>query len=164
MAQLKSNGAPDTDRVLAVLSKAKRLAREYYNLTGRPLGVTGEVAEYEAVRLLGLSFAPVRQAGYDASGTVVRKNERFQIKGRCIPGKLKAGARIGSIDLKKPWDAVLLVLLDHCFEATHIYRADRRAVTAALTAPGSKARNERGALAISKFKSIGRQVWARESM
>jgi hypothetical protein len=29
----------------------------------------------------------------------------------------------------------------------------------ALLAPGSKARNERGALAVSKFKAVGHEVW-----
>lgn len=160
---IQSLQSRQTAQILRVLSDAKRLAKRYYGLTGRPLGVTGEIAEYEAIRHLGLSIAPVRQAGYDAVGRVARKEERFQIKGRCIIGKAKPGARIGRIDLKKDWDAVLLVLLDDCFEATHIYRADRAAVTAALTAPGSKSRNERGALGIGKFKSIGKQVWARDA-
>lgn len=41
-------------RVGPLLERAKTLAREYKVATGRPLGITGEVAEYEAVRLLGL--------------------------------------------------------------------------------------------------------------
>ena len=53
-------------RVLEILSTAKRLAQEYRTLTGKPLGVTGEVAEYEAARLLGVELTPARQAGYDA--------------------------------------------------------------------------------------------------
>ncbi len=154
---------PDRKQILKVLLEVKRLAKTYYGLTGRPLGATGEIAEYEAARLLDLTIAPVRQAGYDAIGKIVKRKERFQIKGRCIIGRLKPGSRLGRIDLSKKWDAVLLVLLDDCFEATHIYRADRTAVKAALTAPGSRARNERGALAISKFKSIGQQVWPRPS-
>ena len=51
---------------MKLLKEAKELAREYYGLTGKPLGVTGEVAEYEAARLLGLELTPARQAGYDA--------------------------------------------------------------------------------------------------
>jgi hypothetical protein len=39
-----------------------------------------------------------------------------------------------------------------------IYEADRVVIAAALLRPGSKARNER-ALAITKFRAIGRQVW-----
>ena len=54
------------ERVLEILRDAKALAREYYQLTGKPLGVTGEVAEYEAARLLGVELGPARQAGYDA--------------------------------------------------------------------------------------------------
>jgi hypothetical protein len=53
------------------------------------------------------------------------------------------------------------VLLDENFDAFEIHEADRAAVIAALSAPGSKARNERGALAVSKFKSIGQEVWRR---
>jgi len=56
---------------------------------------------------------------------------------------------------------VMLVLLDQYFDATVIYEADRATVIHALTRPGSKARNERGALAVSKFRSIGRERWRR---
>jgi len=41
---------------------------------------------------------------------------------------------------------------------TGIYEADRPAIEAALTKPGSNARNERRALSIRKFTSIGRKV------
>ncbi len=146
-------------RVMEVLGEAKKLAQEYRALTGKPLGITGEVAEYEAARLLGVTLTPARQAGYDA----VRESDgrTFQIKGRCILPGCKPGQRLGSIDVAKPFDAVLLVLLDENFDAFEIHEADRAAVIAALSAPGSKARNERGALAVSKFKSIGQEVWRR---
>ncbi len=58
----------DSERILAILSKAKKLAREYRALTGRPLGITGEVAEYEAARIMRLKLTPARTAGYDAIG------------------------------------------------------------------------------------------------
>ena len=47
-------------------AEAKALAARYYQLTGKPLGITGEIAELEAAELLGLSLADARQAGYDA--------------------------------------------------------------------------------------------------
>jgi len=153
---------PNLKKLIRLLSEAKRLAKRYYDLTERPLGVTGEVAEYEAIRHLHLRPAPVRQPGYDAEGKVRNGGrERLQIKGRCFPDKVNPGARMGAIDLSKPWDAVLLVLLDADFDATAIYRAERAAVRAALLAPGSKSRNQRGQLSVSKFKSIGRRVWPR---
>lgn len=148
-------------RVLEILGEAKRLAQEYRALTGKPLGVTGEVAEYEAARLLEIDLTPARHAGYDA----VRKSDgrRYQIKGRCMLSGCKPGQRLGSIDIKKDFDAVLLVLLDENFETIEIYEADRKPVIDALTAPGSKARNERGQLALSKFRQIGTRVWNREA-
>jgi hypothetical protein len=148
-----------SERQYELLGEAKRLAKEYRELTGRPLGITGEVAEYEAARLLSVELADVRQAGYDAFRRTANGVQRLQIKGRCILPSSKRGQRVGRIDLVHEWDAVLLVLLDENFDATVIYEADRATVVEALMAPGSRARNERGALAISKFKSIGQQIW-----
>jgi hypothetical protein len=64
--------------------------------------------------------------------------------------------RLGCINIRKDWDAVLLALLDENFNATEIHEAKRKAVLSALLAPSSKARNERGALRVSKFKSVGK--------
>jgi hypothetical protein len=71
---------------------------------------------------------------------------------------------VGGIDLKKEWDVAMLVLLDEHFEATAIYEADRAAVEAALLLPGSRARNERGQLGVSKFRAIGRKAWPAPSV
>jgi len=149
------------ERVMELLGEAKALAREYYSLTGKPLGVTGEVAEYEAARILGVELTTARQAGYDAIERVGGATKKLQIKGRCLQENCKPGQRLGSIRTDHDWDAVLMVLLDYEFNATEIYEAQRENVEAALNAPGSKARNVRGALGVSKFKSIGRLRWQR---
>jgi hypothetical protein len=106
-----------------------------------PLGITGEVAEHEAARILGVELTPARQAGYDAIERKGRSTHRLQIKGRGLLPNSKPGQRLGSIDVKKDWDAVLLVLLNENFDATEIHEAQRAAVLAALSAPGSKACN-----------------------
>jgi hypothetical protein len=150
-----------TRRLVKILQQTKVLAREYYRLTGRPLGVTGEIAEYEAVRLLGLELSPVRQPGFDAIRHERGRASRIQIKGRCVLPGAKRGQRLGGIDISKPFDSVVLVLLNEYLDATEIYEAPRHKVRRALLAPGSRTRNERGALAISKFKRIGQQIWPR---
>jgi hypothetical protein len=161
--RVRGKGLDEVSRTeMDILADAKRLAQEYRTVTGKPLGITGEVAEFEAARILGVELTPARQAGYDAIEHVNGSTRTLQIKGRCLLPGCKPGQRLGSIDRSKEWDAVLLVLLDQNFEATAIYEADRPAVLAALEAPGSKARNERGALAVSKFKAIGRLRWHRE--
>ena len=40
-----------------ILTTAKDLAARYRKLTGKPLGITGEVAEFNAAKLLGLELA-----------------------------------------------------------------------------------------------------------
>jgi hypothetical protein len=150
----------DTNEIMQILAEAKQLASRYRKLTGKPLGVTGEVAEFEAARLLDLELLSARQVGYDAIRNDNGKRVTLQIKGRCVLPGNKSGQRIGKIDVTKPFDAVLLVLLNEELNATAIYEADRESVLAALSAPGSRSRNERGALGVGKFKSIGRVVWS----
>ncbi len=147
---------------MEILGQAKALAREYYELTGKPLGITGEVAEYEASRILGLKLTPARQAGYDATESSDKLERKIQIKGRCVTPRSKPGQRVGSIDVTKDWDSVILVLLDENFDAWQIYEAERASVLAALAEPGSKARNERSQLGVAKFKSIGKLRWSRK--
>jgi hypothetical protein len=53
-------------RVREILAKVKPLAVEYYRMTGKPLGVTGEVAEYVAAEILGLTLVPARTVGYES--------------------------------------------------------------------------------------------------
>lgn len=150
-------------RIMEILREAKRLAQEYRTLTGKPLGIMGEVAEYEAVRLLGVELTPARQAGYDAIEESAGATRRLQIKGRCLLPGCKPGQRLGSIDITKDWDAVLMVLLDENFDALEIHEAQRADILNALSAPGSKARNERGALGVREFKTIARPRWRRDS-
>ncbi len=145
-----------TEEIEEILEQAKQLAARYKKLTGKPLGITGEIAEFNAASLLNLELAEARTAGYDAIGSDDRK---IQIKGRCLPENAKPGQRVGSIRLDHEWDTVLLVLMDESFNVQEMWEAQRPAIEEALLAPGSKARNERGALAVSKFKQIGRKVW-----
>ena len=100
-----------------------------------------------------------RQAGYDAVEQAGRTTRRLQIKGRCILPDSKRSQRLGRIDIKKDWDAVLMVLLNENFERIEIYEAERGPILSALLEPGSKAGNERGALGVTKFKQIGTKRW-----
>lgn len=148
-----------TKKIRSILQEAKDVAKKYRKLTGKPLGITGEVAEFTAATLLGLDLAEARQSGYDATRIENGREVKVQIKGRSGPEKINPGARIGSIQLNKEWDTVVLVIMNQDLEPLEILEADRKSVTDALKLPGSKARNERGQLGISKFKSIGYRVW-----
>jgi hypothetical protein len=145
--------------LLRLLMQAKKLAKRYREITGRPLGITGEIAEAQAVSLLKLELAPPRTAGYDVIRRTRAGIERLQVKGRVVLSKNMAGQRIGTLNVKKKWDGVLLVLMDENFDTIKIFEAARRPVVKAIKRPGSKARNERGALSVTLFRRIGRQVW-----
>lgn len=142
-----------------ILADVKRLAVEYYLTTGRPLGATGEIAEYEASQKLGLTLTDVRTAGYDATQEINGRTIRIQIKGRRPPRDDLRRGRVPRIDLNGKFDYVMLVLLSPAYDAMEIWKASRIAVRRRLEAAGSKARNERGSMAISQFVSIATRVW-----
>ena len=147
----------DIQKIGSVLERARLAAIDYYRITGKPLGITGEYGEYIVAKRLKLELAPARTPGYDATD---KDKRRIQIKARSIPSDQNLGGqRLGSIRLDQKWDIVLLVVMNECFEVRWIYEAEREAIEAALKAlPISKAR-KRGVLSLPEFKSIGRQVW-----
>ena len=145
-------------RLLNVLSSAKAAAKEYRALTGRPLGITGEIAEFEAARLLALTLAPAREAGFDAIEEIGGIRVRYQIKSRCIHNIKKRSLRVGAIKLDHGWDAALLVLLDANYEATAIYEAKRDHLEKFIMSSTSRA-NRRGAIGVNKLKSLGKMRW-----
>lgn len=149
----KSGETSDAARVREILATIKPLAVEYYQLTGRPLGVTGEVAEYVAAEHLDLTLAPPRTAGYGA----LRGDERILIRGRACDNNV-SGQTLTKINRDAPCDTVLLVLLDKdTLELREIYQATFAAVLECLARPGSKAR-ARGVLRVSEFKQIAKPV------
>lgn len=146
-------------RVREILAAVKPLAAEYYQLTGKPLGVTGEVAEYVAAELLGLELAPPRTKGYDAIRHVPRRPQRVQIKGRAYSEKASRSQRLGTIKKGADCDTVLLVLLDNLtLEPREMWEAPFHSVEARLKMSGSKSR-DRGALGVSEFKKLATRIW-----
>ena len=145
--------------VKALLKQAKLIAIEYYRITSKPLGVTGEVAEYEAAEKLGLTLETARTPAFDAFRDVNGRRERYQIKGRAVLSNDRRRGRVPKI-VDGQFDAVLLVLLDKAtLETLEIWQADRTKIIERLDTPGSRARNERRSMAISQFVSIAEKVW-----
>ena len=146
-----------------LISEARRLAAEFRRTTGKPLpGVSGEIAEHDAARLLNLEICKDRPGGYDAIGRGRREGKRIQIKARVIFDEDKAGQRVGQLKLEQEWDSVMLVIMDEDYQPVEIFEADRDDVTEAMDAAGGSARRKRGAMTVARFKIIARPVWTRE--
>lgn len=148
-----------------LISEARRLAADYRRATGKPLaGVSGEIAQHDAGRLLDLEICNPPVAGYDAVGcSGARKGKKIQIKGRTIFDEAKTGQRVGQLKMEQEWDAVILVLLDEELETFEIYEASRDELKDAMEEGGSSKRSKRGAMSVAKFKIIGHLAWTREN-
>ncbi len=142
-----------------IIAQVKPLAAGYYRLTGKPLGVTGEIGEQEVARLLHLQLEGARSPGYDAKDD---QGRRYQIKTRSLDTKSRKKTQNTGRLNDKDWDAALLVVMDEKLAVLEIWEADREDVDRELTRPGSKGRNVGRKLSLSKFKEIGRQryPWA----
>jgi hypothetical protein len=149
----------DIPALRSVIRDAKEIVKRYRNLTGKPLGVTGEVGEFTAAESMNLRLTGARQPGYDAVAS--DGHRRIQIKARCILPESKKSQHLGSIRLKHEWDTVMLILMDADFEPLEIYEAKRSDIERELNKPGSKARNVRGSLSVGKFRSIALRVWSK---
>lgn len=142
-----------TTEIMTLLGHAKALAKAYYALTGKPLGVTGEVAEAEAARLLGLQLADARCEGYDATEIIDGREHKIQIKGRRLLPTSKASQKVGTLKFGKKWDSVMLVLLNEDYEPTSIWQANRAA------AETERDRRNRNELTVHFFKKHARLRW-----
>jgi hypothetical protein len=146
-----------------LISEARRLAAEFRRTTGKPLpGISGEIAEHDAARLLKLKICADRSHGYDAVGAGSRDGKRIQIKARVIFDDEKSGQRVGQLKIEQDWDSVLLVIMDENYEPFEIYEAEREDIIDAMEEAGSSNRKKRGAMSVARFKIIARLVWTRE--
>jgi hypothetical protein len=144
-----------------LIAQARILAAEYRRTMGRPLpGISNEIAEHDAVRLLGLEADKTEQGGWDALDP--SSGKRIQIKSRTIFDESKGGERIGQLKMNQEWDAVVLVLMDEDYMPYEIYQAERDELEE-YAAKSSSSRAKRGALSVGRFKIIGRLRWDRDN-
>ena len=145
-----------------LISEARRIAAEYRRTTGKPLGISAEIANHDACTFLYLE-ADDEAVGYDAIGLKgEREGKRFQIKGRAIFDEKKGGQRLGQIKTDQDWDKILLVLMNEEFETTEIYEASRDDILLDLDDIGESNRSKRGAMSVARFKRIAQLVWSRD--
>jgi hypothetical protein len=142
-----------------LIAQARQLAAEYRRTMGKPLpGISNEIAEYDALRLLALKPEPEPETGWDAFDP--ETGRRVQIKSRTIFDESKSGARIGQLKMNQDWDSVVLVLMDDNYEPYEIYEALREDLAEFADSAGG-GRSKRGAMSVARFKAIGELVWDR---
>jgi len=144
-----------------LISQARQLAAEYRRTMGKPLpGISNEIAEHDAMRLLDLEPKSAPELSWDATDR--ETGRRIQIKSRTIFDESKSGQRIGQLKINQEWDAVVLVLMDDDYEPYEIYQALREDLAEHVDASSSN-RAKRGAMSVARFKIVGELVWDRVS-
>lgn len=143
-----------------LIAEARRLAAEYRRVTGKTLPLSGEIAVNDAIRLLGLEAIGAADTGYDAFRGTGATRERFLIKARVVFDAQKGAHRLGELKFEKPWDTLLLVLMDAFYETAEIYAVSRTEAAAALAETTS---SKKASLSVPRIKIIGARVWSRET-
>ena len=142
-----------------LITQARRLAKEYRQVTGKTLPITGEIAINDAIRLLGMAAASELNCGFDAVLEYQQQRLRVQIKGRAIVNSKRSGHRLGQLKLEQDWDAIVLVIMDVDYETSEIYLAERETIMEAI----NESKNKRGSISIARFKIIGDLLWSAEN-
>jgi len=144
-----------------VIYSAKLAAIEYRKLTGKPLGITAEVAEYEAAKHLKCTLMPPRTPGYDL---IDCDGKKVQVKGRVIYNKKSQKVpTIGESTEKKPWSYVVLVLLDENYNAFEIYKLENEKLEHYLAQPRLNGSSRDRSASVRKFKLwSGLPIWQRK--
>jgi hypothetical protein len=159
------NSDEKNEKIKQILADVRRLAVEYYQLTKKPLGCTGEIAEYIAAEKLGLKLVAARAAGYDAIRETSEREEKIQIKGRAHDRRRKPGQRISRIRIDSECDKVLLVLLHNDdMQPYEIWEADFEDVKKHLQREPISKSHARGALGLAEFTRLPTacKVWSNQ--
>ena len=151
----------NTYSVNMLMEQARTLAANYRKTTGKTLaGVSGELAVYDAIRLLKLQPVddnlPYEAIGTEEAGDL--ENDRIQIKGRTLFSDSKGSPRIGQIKTSEHWDSVVLVLMNDDYAPYEIYGIDRESLEENAASKDSN-RGKRGAMTVARFKKIATLIW-----
>jgi len=144
-----------------LIEQARQLAADYKRMTDKPLpGVSNEIAEHDAAKLIGLELCKDRSAGFDAKRIAATGPQRIQIKARTIFNDNYRGQRLGQLKLDKEWDSVVLVLMNDDYLPVEIFEATRHDIFDNLN--DNSGRMKRGAMSVAKFRNIATLVWTQE--
>ena len=122
---------------------------EYNRRFGKSLGITGEVGEYKASRLLNLKRAQGNiNKGFDAIDT---QGKKVQIKTRIYSRNSERTSAFTNFG----FDYALLVLLSDKYEITEIYKARCKDIQEKIANQSYK----KPALSIRDFKRISKPIY-----
>lgn len=125
------------------------LSLEYQRRFGKSLGITGEVGEYKASRLLKLKRASGNiNKGFDAIDT---QGKKVQIKTRVFSRNSERTSAFTNFD----FDYAILVLLSDKYGITEIYKARCKDIQEKIASQSYK----RPALTIGDFKKISKPIY-----
>lgn len=140
-----------------LMGETRRLAAQYYQLTGKVLPVSGELANYDVARLLGFEVPKEKTAGVDLIGTGRWQGVKFIVKSRVIFGTNQSRLWVGQLNVEGAWDIAVLVLMNDQYEPIQIHLLQKK-IAEEIKSSSSR----RGGLSVAKFKALGELVWTVE--
>ncbi|HRE32237.1 MAG TPA: hypothetical protein PLD88_09720 [Candidatus Berkiella sp.] len=147
-----------------LMQETRRLATEYRQNTGQSLPIGGELAKYDAARLLKLIPLKKPIKSVDFMGTTgPLDNQLIQVKSRVIFEEGKSGHRIGQLNLGGDWHFCALVLYEASYQPFAIYLVAQSVINDAMLQKGMQTHNARGMMSLAQFKRVSELVWTIEN-
>jgi hypothetical protein len=110
-----------------VFKNIYQLAKKYYKVTGKPLGVVGEVGEFVACKFYGGKLNDPRNAGSDFT----KDGNMYEVKTRMIYPATASNfwnGATGNINISDEWNFLIVLILNDDFSIHSMYELSRKIV------------------------------------
>ena len=141
---MKIEGQEITNEMEKLVKSIVKVALQYEKITGRKMGITGEVGEIRTCKELSLKLAPPFTKGYDAIGT---DDSRYQIKTRRKSEEKKRRGKVPAFK-NEDFDIAVLTILDENYEIGSICKLEKRELQPFFP------KNKKKRISIRKFQRI----------
>lgn len=142
-----------------LMVETRRLASDYYRLTGKTLPVSSELAKYDVSQIMGFGAPEKAESGVDLIASLDWGSKKVLVKSRVIFESGKSKPRVGQLNFDGSWELIVLELMNSDYEPVELYLATRETIEKSV----SSSKNKRGAISVAKFKSVSQKIWPKDS-
>jgi len=136
-----------------LMGETRRLAADYYKLTGSVLPVSSELACFDVARILAFKESHPKESGIDFIGTGDYQDQLIQVKSKVVFPNKKYRHRLGQLNFDSRWQQLVLVIFDESYNSKSILMASKTDILSNVSS-ASKA-----SISLAKFKKIASPIW-----
>jgi hypothetical protein len=141
-----------------LMEETRKVAANFYKLTGETLPVASELAKYDVMNIMNFQKPEEAESGVDLIATGKWEGQKIQVKSRVLLSTNQSKPMVGQINPNGAWDLIVLVIFDSDYFPGEILMLSRADLDASMNLS-----NKRGSMSVAKFKNISKCIWMRQT-